>query len=198
MPTYVITPELSTEQYEQIGKVMAAWAYLESSIDRSIWRILDADNKTGRIITTRINMRSKLIMLRLLFDRHINDEKAGSAISTLEKYVEEVQTWRNHYAHGLWGKHPETGNFNVIWYTGGKKDQNRIYGQSAEAEAKDIGDVASCIFSLIGIADALERRLSVLRGVSSEVCEQPHEDIDPQDQVLESISTAELYLPSKE
>jgi hypothetical protein len=55
--------EPSSETMAEIGRLCVAWAFLEGVTERTIWGILDVDEKIGPVITYRLDMRGRWALL---------------------------------------------------------------------------------------------------------------------------------------
>jgi hypothetical protein len=51
--------EPSAETKQEIGQLCMAWSFLEAMSEKTLWGIIDADEKFGPLITWRLDVRSK-------------------------------------------------------------------------------------------------------------------------------------------
>jgi hypothetical protein len=101
-PDQTTTPNLSAKHYEMIGKVVVVWSKLEAAMDDTIWHFLKLDMEDGRIVTTRLDARTKATMIRSLSEWHLSkDDQDG--LATVLTVISERQDDRNFIAHGTWG-----------------------------------------------------------------------------------------------
>lgn len=90
------------EEYELlVGKVIVAWSRVEGATEEAIWSILNIDAEQGRIITSPLDAKYKISMLRGLAIKELRGDK-------LKEFHKVVKLLRNLYehrsviAHGNW------------------------------------------------------------------------------------------------
>jgi len=105
-PEVQVTQEISGPQELLIGRVAVAWSRLEHSINEVIWAFLDASIEDGRIITSSIDTKYRLNLLRALGERHL-DRDHQKVISEIVIKINELAEFRNLILHGLWVTTPE-------------------------------------------------------------------------------------------
>lgn len=91
------------EHYKLIGELIAEWSRLDTILGTLIWHFLKLDMEDGRVVTSTIDARTKVRMLRQLAKRHIKAQATRRQFSDLLGAVEGLQEDRNFIAHGLWG-----------------------------------------------------------------------------------------------
>jgi hypothetical protein len=62
---------ISEQQCELIGEFIANWSHLELVLEKLIWHFLKLVPEDGRIITSTLDARPKVRMIRQLAKRHI-------------------------------------------------------------------------------------------------------------------------------
>jgi hypothetical protein len=84
-----------------IGKAVVAWARLEHSINEVIWAFLRVPVEDGRIITSSLDTRYRLNLLRALGERHLAKDHLA-ILSDILKKINDLVEFRNLIIHGLW------------------------------------------------------------------------------------------------
>jgi hypothetical protein len=93
-------PEPSLTTRAEIGRLCAAWAYLEALTEATLWGILDADEKLGPIITARLELRGRWDMiLRHAPNKHQTD--VIEILKDINKDLTPTMRDRNIIIHGL-------------------------------------------------------------------------------------------------
>jgi hypothetical protein len=92
--------EPSPQTYEEVGRLCAAWSYLELVTEQTIWGVLEVDHKIGPIITYKLDMRGRWELLKEWAPRKHTaaDCKELQVIST---DVMKVNIDRNIIVHGI-------------------------------------------------------------------------------------------------
>jgi hypothetical protein len=84
----------------EIRRLCMAWAFLERVTERTIWGILDVDEKIGPVITYRLDMRGRWALLMDWAPRkHIGADL--KELSEVNADVGTVNTDRNIIVHGI-------------------------------------------------------------------------------------------------
>lgn len=91
--------EPSAETFEHVGKLCAAWAYLEHCTEQTVWGVLGAKENIGRFITWRLDMRGRWQMI-LENAPAKHDKEAMAELRALNKQVTAVARDRNIIVHG--------------------------------------------------------------------------------------------------
>jgi hypothetical protein len=61
MPGNIAEP--SQQTFQEIGTLCSAWSVLEMYTEKTIWGLLDADEKLGTIITGRLDLRARFELI---------------------------------------------------------------------------------------------------------------------------------------
>ncbi len=93
---------LSEQQCQLIGQFIAYWSHLELTLERLIWHFLKLEPDDGRIITSTLDARPKVRMLRELAKRHIRHRAMREQLLEVITAIEELHGNRNFVAHGVW------------------------------------------------------------------------------------------------
>jgi hypothetical protein len=93
---------ISEQQCELIGEFIANWSHLELTLERLIWHFLKLQPDDGRIITSTLDARPKVRMIRELAKRHIRHRAIREQLLEVITVIEELQGDRNFIAHGVW------------------------------------------------------------------------------------------------
>jgi hypothetical protein len=97
-----IEPRLSEQQCELIGEFIANWSHLELVLEKMIWHFLKLVPEDGRVITSTLDARPKVRMIRQLAKRHIRHRALRDQLLEVVTVIEELQGDRNFVAHGVW------------------------------------------------------------------------------------------------
>lgn len=84
-----------------IGRVIFSWSLIENAMEDTIWHFLNISMDDGRVVTARLDAKHKLLILRGLGERYLDEAKDDFMIilnRMLDLYEE-----RNFIAHGFWG-----------------------------------------------------------------------------------------------
>lgn len=90
-----MTPQL----FEEVGRLCAAWAYLEMRTEQTIWGVIGVDQQHGRFITWRLDMRGRWeLLLQQAPNKH--GEKDVATLRGINKGVVAANRDRNIIVHG--------------------------------------------------------------------------------------------------
>lgn len=92
--------EPSPETKQEIGTLCMAWAFLESVTETTLWGVVDATEKLGPLITSRLDMRSRWQMI-LEYAPVKHDTKAVAELKGINKDLVPITRDRNIIVHGL-------------------------------------------------------------------------------------------------
>lgn len=95
------TAQMSTDHLTHIGRIVAHWSKLEGAMQEVIWEFLELPIDSGRIITERLDVTSKLRISRALAVRKLTGETLENFLTVMD-VIENRQGDRNFIAHGLW------------------------------------------------------------------------------------------------
>jgi hypothetical protein len=56
----------SPEQLEAVGRIAAAWSYLESVLEAAIWSLCVLEEPRGRALTTHMTLKKRIESLQTL------------------------------------------------------------------------------------------------------------------------------------
>lgn len=101
-PDQALLPESPDDHLAFIGRLIVEWSRLENALEDMIWHFLDLSDDDGRVITCRLDARSKTEMLGAFDVRYLSPTLAGRLANVL-KLIRELQEARNLVAHGAWG-----------------------------------------------------------------------------------------------
>src|SRR5215813_12886251 len=97
-----LEPKISDLQYELIGDFLANWSHLELVLEKLIWHFLKLVPDDGRIITSTLDARPKVRMVRELAKRHVKNRAIRKQLREVIDVIENMQGDRNFVAHGVW------------------------------------------------------------------------------------------------
>ena len=92
-----------------IGRVVIEWSVLERELEELIQLLLDEDIQPARILTNKMNARTRVFTATNLLQAHIYNDKVPAtklkALIKIGKHIEALGTTkRDILAHGLWSK----------------------------------------------------------------------------------------------
>jgi hypothetical protein len=99
--TGAVTAVNSLNHQKLMGRVVIAWAALESCMQAVIWEFLGLSMSDGRIITSRLDAAAMIPMLRALGLRNLIDDKIQDFLDLLVA-IDEYRGDRNFIVHGTW------------------------------------------------------------------------------------------------
>lgn len=102
-PDQSFVAEIPESQFDLIGRIAAAWSYLEISLDDLLWHFLDLDDEDGRVMTARFDADRKCQLVSTLGSRHLSKAQFQELDGVL-KTIQSLKEDRNFVIHGLWGK----------------------------------------------------------------------------------------------
>lgn len=128
-------PDQDEAQREPVGRIIIAWAKLEAALEDLVWHFLDLCDDDGRVITCRMDARSKVELLRVFGSRVLPLDELPLYTKWLS-FIAELQDSRNFAAHGLWGVlQPE--NVPVAMSLKPKAELGQIVSESFPKERMD-------------------------------------------------------------
>jgi hypothetical protein len=88
------------QTFEEVGRLCAAWSYLELVTEQAIWGILEVDDKIGPVITYRLDMRGRWSLLMEWAPRkHVGGDI--TELASINADIATVNTDRNIIVHGI-------------------------------------------------------------------------------------------------
>jgi len=133
-----------------IGEVAAEWGAFEFAVEKLIWVLLKIGPKEGRLVTTQMNIRPKLEILKGLIGRSGMDATLSKNLLVVVKRALTLSDARNRIIHGLWstpqkigGKPKKPRKMFLYWYRGSTATRimpvtERISPQQIRAIASEI------------------------------------------------------------
>ncbi len=93
-----------------VAQIIIEWSVLERELEELIRLLMDTDIQHVRILTARMNARTRILAATHLIEAHIYENRLKGRLLTevakLGKTIEEVlQNKRDIVAHSLWGKY---------------------------------------------------------------------------------------------
>lgn len=104
---FSVVKDLPSNLLEGIGQVIVLFSRLEFVLSKIIHDLLGISEKEGRLAvrepraSERVNIIADLLALRNM--------EVGTDLKKLQTLVENLEKDRNKVAHGIWVKHPKTG-----------------------------------------------------------------------------------------
>jgi len=92
--------EPSNETLMEIGRLCAAWSYLEARSEATLWGIVGADERLGPLITWRLDLPNRWSMI-LNYAPKKHDVETVEILRLINKDLTPVTRDRNIIVHGL-------------------------------------------------------------------------------------------------
>jgi hypothetical protein len=93
---------MSDSDRAAIGMVVIESTYLERHVEFLIWRLCGLDPEQGKLFTTRMQMDSRLDLLRDLAKPKIKDPTKCAVFTKIISDLKVTNNDRNTVIHGLW------------------------------------------------------------------------------------------------
>ncbi len=106
MPEYPIRYRLPVPYSTEIGRIIPRWSFLEYRLKETAYMLLDVDHKIGRIAIREPRTTDYVDMIRDLMS--LKSLTTTVDLKKLRKTVEEIQSFRDKLAHGIWARHDTT------------------------------------------------------------------------------------------
>jgi hypothetical protein len=93
-----------------IGQVTVEWSVLERELEETIRLLMDVTLQNGRIITNRMNVKTRIALIENLLQARIYssqiDPQINVGFSNFGRTIaEKLESKRNMLIHGLWDRH---------------------------------------------------------------------------------------------
>jgi hypothetical protein len=105
--------------FEEVGRLCAAWAFLEVLLQNYIWRVLKVNEALGQHITYRLDAKQRWEMLCELAEAH--DQELFKLLKANNKTMATLAADRNLVVHGAIQWHPVRNTVCWVIYKGAKK-----------------------------------------------------------------------------
>ena len=96
--------DMDSAIYENIGRVVVRWAYIESLLGQFLAYLLDADQGKMNLVTQNVSGSTITDWLRALYPHRFADLETLDRLGLLFSRVDDIRSTRNAYAHGLWSR----------------------------------------------------------------------------------------------
>src|SRR5688572_19895110 len=93
---------LPPEYYEAIGKILVHWSWIEFRMQEALWHLLSLDRKSGRALTSEMEVRGLARALSATAERKLIDKTIRNAVRTLSDRIQAKIYERNRIVHGFW------------------------------------------------------------------------------------------------
>jgi hypothetical protein len=93
--------DISGEQELLIGRAVVTWSRIEKVVEEVSWALLRLPVDEGRIVTSRLDAKYKINLLRELGKKHFTGEHLIKITEILNK-IEDLYIERNLIVHGEW------------------------------------------------------------------------------------------------
>jgi hypothetical protein len=91
---------------EALGNIAGYYAYLESTIEVTIWAFLGLDYQDGSAVTTEMGAISRAQLLSMLANRHMAHDQDPNGVRAhlldMLVHIDRVRVRRNTYIHAFW------------------------------------------------------------------------------------------------
>ena len=127
-----LDPHVSMQQQRLIGRVIVVWSRFEGALQTVIWDFLRLDMEDGRILTSRNDVDTNIVILQSLGKRHVPKEKREEFKGLIAK-IKDYQEDRNFIAHGQWGT-GQPGNLPAASSIRKRSDPEHVFVESFSTE----------------------------------------------------------------
>ncbi|PIS31062.1 hypothetical protein COT42_01840 [Candidatus Saganbacteria bacterium CG08_land_8_20_14_0_20_45_16] len=101
-----LKPAIPNESFAPLGKVVANFAVLESSLDFAIWLLLvgnsSAEQRTGQIVTAELTFKNKIALLSSLYQHRFPTKAPFATLKEIRKKLSAANIKRNDLVHSTW------------------------------------------------------------------------------------------------
>jgi hypothetical protein len=99
-PDQYVRPGISPQQQLRIGQIVFSWSLLENALEDLIWHFVNIPMDDGRLLTGRLDAGHKLLILRGLADRYLNEAREDflNSLNT----IQDLYEWRSFVVHATW------------------------------------------------------------------------------------------------
>lgn len=112
-PKSITLQFISQEYRAAIGQVCVQWGLLEVSVEAAIWQTASVQNDIGRVITSQLQMQSKMDLLESLL--YQNQPILAPFFKKVAVYIRSCLIGkRNLVVHGVWIQLPDEKDMAVI------------------------------------------------------------------------------------
>ena len=118
-----LVTDLPSEYSLEIGKIAVHWAHVEWRLRQIMYLILDVTPPVGRIALREAKEPEYLNMIVELMD--LGGMTISGEVKELRADLDNWGRWRNRLAHGVWVKHPDTGEL-MVQATTGQWDKGKL------------------------------------------------------------------------
>ncbi|MFC7499043.1 hypothetical protein ACFQRC_07385 [Enterovirga sp. GCM10030262] len=145
--SYNIVPTLTAAQAQELGYLVAWWAFLEHQVAVMGKDLLAISEEEGRAVFTQMNIRPRLQTISLLLPSRAIYDRDVKRFAEFRTAIEEVQAKRNLVAHGLWSEDHDGGRF-VLQMWGGKDGVKRLEPEAHPMDDEKISQICGEIAML--------------------------------------------------
>lgn len=166
-----------------IGRVISRWAYLEWLLARVTYQALGVNPKHGRIAVREPRGDEYIKMIQDLL--RVRGISVPLPDPDFKKRLEHARKERDHVAHGLWLRHPQTNELR-LWFTkeswpttaGGPSGPRKITPEAIHKTPTDLIATYKEIDALIALARQFEHAIQAALAPSPR---KRHARSDPRD-----------------
>lgn len=106
MDTYPVRARLPANYSTEIGRIIVRWALVEWHLKRLAYDTLQISPKSGRVAVQEPRANNYIIMIEDLLS--IRGIKTNIDWKLIRKELDDIESFRNRLAHGIWVKHGNT------------------------------------------------------------------------------------------
>ena len=162
VPVAVRTHKLPAMLLREIGRVITVFAAIEHELNLITYSVLRLTTAEGRLAVTRQNVRSRMDLLRALFD--IGGFEKPSDWEVRSKELQDLEEIRDWVAHGVWSIDKGSPALQITrgtWKPNGyqEKVDRKVVPASAPIQYETLRDVAIIGGELLGFLEHLHAGL---------------------------------------
>jgi hypothetical protein len=97
-----VVPGIDEVQEKLVGRLIVEWSRLEGMLDDMIWTLTGLSFEDGRVLTGRMDAKTKIAILQVIAPRYLTDPTLTKVEEALV-LADSLRDDRNFIMHGSWG-----------------------------------------------------------------------------------------------
>ena len=134
---------LTKEHLVAIGKITLEFAFVDLTLNVSLWNLIGIKQQMGEMITTSLSFAQKRDLFRALYlYKYKPDGKKLSDLGKLVKRIERAGTDRNSITHSLWMSRENQKPFTISRIKSTVKRKSGFERKIEDVSAEDLEKIA--------------------------------------------------------
>ncbi len=146
MSTFPTRYELPVAYSTEIGRIITRFSYIQWQVKTCGYIVMGVDPKVGRMLVREPDLSEHLTLIQEIMK--LQGLRTTVKMTVLKHAIQQIESFRNRLAHGVWVKHGKTKTPTLQvtkgTYTqtkGGPKFNARIYPRSDRVTLKNLRDI---------------------------------------------------------